>query len=65
MTLTHYPISNSLFTEFDRLFNRDIAPAANGECCKETPEANENGWKLRIELPGFKESDLEKLLLVP
>lgn len=79
--INHYPLNNHLFSELDRFVTQAFGqPERNrGECslaeCNEDAsteagaESTENGWSLRLELPGFKKDEVtlsadEEFLLV-
>lgn len=64
--INHYPINNRLFSELDRFVTQAFGqPERNscegGECSlaeNETEDSTENGWDLRLELPGFKKEEV-------
>lgn len=64
--INHYPINKRLFSELDRFVTQafgqpDRSRCSGGECSlseTEAGESHENGWKLRLELPGFKKDEV-------
>ena len=67
--ITHYPISNGIFSELNRLVNHTLAPAGvdrqgsqRGEHKRASIEAlseDGEGVKLRLELPGFNKDEVK------
>ena len=67
---THYPISNGIFSELNRLVNNTLVPAYSGRQ-RVTPQQQHNrasveslsddelGVKLRLELPGFSKDEVK------
>ena len=67
---THYPISNGIFSELNRLVNNTLVPAYSGRQ-RGTPEPehhrasveslsdDELGVKVRLELPGFSKEEVK------
>jgi HSP20 family protein len=66
---THYPISNGIFSELNRLVNQTLAPASvdrqdsqRSQHKRPTIEAlsdDDEGVKLRLELPGFNKDEVK------
>lgn len=68
--ITHYPINNRLFSDFDRLVNQAFG-ATTEDCCEagdcsttaaspiENQTEDEGGWKLRFELPGYRKYEVK------
>lgn len=62
--MTHYPINNRLFSDFDRLVNQAFGTTSN-DCCStggssiEDQSEHEEGWKLRLELPGYRKDEVK------
>ncbi|BDS06147.1 hypothetical protein NT6N_11870 [Oceaniferula spumae] len=72
--INHYPINNRLFSELDRFVTQafgqgertscETGECSLSECSEETKAENaedstSNGWKLRLELPGFKKDEVK------
>ncbi len=66
---THYPISNGIFSELNRIVNHTLAPAGvsrqssqRGEHKRASIEAlsdDGEGVKLRLELPGYNKDEVK------
>ena len=64
--ITHYPISNGIFGELNRLVNHTLAPtgvdrqrAQQKRAGIEALSDDDDGVKLRLELPGFNKDELK------
>ena len=64
--ITHYPISNGIFGELNRLVNHTLAPtgvdrqrAQQKRASIEALSDDDDGVKLRLELPGFNKDELK------
>ena len=66
--INHYPINNRLFSELDRFVaeafsQKDSSSCEGVECTatenSETDDAENKGWSLRLELPGFKKDEVK------
>ena len=65
----HYPLTNNVFTELNRFVNHALAGeltrCENGSCETSVPEGIESisndteGWKLRLELPGYNKDEVK------
>jgi len=57
--ITRYPLNSHILTDLDRLvsgaWNRDIPNASEIE----NLVSDENGWKARLALPGFKKEEIK------
>ena len=68
--MTHYPLPNGLLSDLDRFVNQAFK-ASSDECCGdgecatsvkkpiETQSSDAEGWKLRLELPGFRKDEVK------
>ena len=66
--INHYPINSRLFSELDRFVtqafgqtdrsNDTDSESAIVESAAESEGADEKGWNLRLELPGFKKNEV-------
>jgi len=65
--INHYPINNRLFSELDRFVTQAFGQAESASCesnecsfeeSSEIEEVDATGWKLRLELPGFKKEEV-------
>ncbi|NWK56438.1 Hsp20/alpha crystallin family protein [Verrucomicrobiaceae bacterium N1E253] len=65
--INHYPLNNGLLSDFDRMINRAFGAESN-PCCDsdtscsksiESQSQDEDGWKLRLELPGFRKGEVK------
>ena len=67
---THYPISNGIFSELNRLVNNTLVPAysdrqraapqpKHNRASVESLSDDELGVKLRLELPGFSKDEVK------
>ena len=64
--ITHYPISNGIFGELNRLVNHTLAPTGvdrhrpqQKRASIEALSDDDDGVKLRLELPGFNKDELK------
>ena len=64
--INHYPINSRLFSELDRFVTQAFGQtdrsndtdSAIVESAAESEGADEKGWNLRLELPGFKKNEV-------
>ena len=66
--MTHYPLPNGLLSDLDRFVNQAFKTSSD-ECCSkgecatkepiETQSSDAEGWKLRLELPGFRKEEVK------
>lgn len=68
--ITHYPFSNGIFNELNRFVNQAFEPSGrrNGASYAlplherrglESVSNEEDGWKVRLELPGFNKDEVK------
>lgn len=58
-----YQPTGSLFSQFDRLFDRTLANAADyTPAPRESFHETENTWVLRLDVPGFAKEDIKLTL---
>lgn len=64
--ITHYPISNGIFSELNRLVNHTLDPTGadrqrslQKRASIEALSDDDEGVKLRLEMPGFKKDEVK------
>lgn len=68
--MTHYPLPNGLLSDLDRFVNQAFNVNSD-ECCRDgecatsvkkptdAQSSDAEGWKLRLELPGFQKEEVK------
>jgi HSP20 family molecular chaperone IbpA len=68
--MTHHPLANGIFSELNRFVNQSLVSEAENRCMSgecELPEYSDiesitndpDGWKLRLELPGYRKDEVK------